>query len=80
MDGWVTLAERSEYAKQLKRLSTYYQQRHMVKAGMTVWAQITKQTNGLVNDVIQNIECDLYYIKNLAPSLDLFVLLRSIRG
>ncbi len=74
------LADRPDFANRLNQLIPFYQQRHIVKPGMTGWAQITKQTNGLVNDVIQNIECDLYYIKNLAPSLDLFVLLRSIRG
>lgn len=74
------IADRPDFANRLNQLIPFYQQRHIVKPGMTGLAQITKPTNGLVNEVIQKLECDLYYIKNLSPSLDLFVLLRSIRG
>ena len=73
------LADRPDFANRLNQLIPFYQQRHIVKPGMTGWAQITKQTSGLVNEVMHKLECDLYYIKNLSPSLDLFVLLRSTR-
>ena len=71
------LADRPAFADRLKQLIPFYQQRYIVKPGMTSWAQINNQTNGWVNDVMQRLEFDLYYIKNLSPSLDFFVLLRS---
>jgi lipopolysaccharide/colanic/teichoic acid biosynthesis glycosyltransferase len=73
------LADRPDFANRLNQLIPFYQQRHIVKPGMTGWAQFTNPKNNLVNEVIHRLECDLYYIKNLSPSLDLFVLLRSTR-
>lgn len=71
-------ADRPEFAARLSQIIPFYQQRQIVKPGMTGWAQIA-EANGLVQDVMQKLEYDLYYIKNLSPSLDLFVLLRSAR-
>jgi lipopolysaccharide/colanic/teichoic acid biosynthesis glycosyltransferase len=71
-------ADRPEFAARLSRAIPFYQHRHTVRPGMTGWAQIAERA-GLARDVMEKLECDLYYIKNLSPSLDLFVLLRSAR-
>lgn len=70
--------DRPEFATRLSQAIPLYQHRHTVKPGLTGWAQIAERA-GLVRDEIEKLECDLYYIKNLSPSLDLFVLLRSAR-
>lgn len=71
-------ADRPEFAARLSQVIPFYQQRHSVRPGITGWAQIGEAV-GLAGDVMEQLECDLYYIKNLSPSLDLFVLLRSAR-
>jgi lipopolysaccharide/colanic/teichoic acid biosynthesis glycosyltransferase len=71
-------ADRPEFAARLSEAIPFYQHRHTVKPGITGWAQIAEHA-GLAEDVMQQLEYDLYYIKNLSPSLDLFVLLRSAR-
>jgi lipopolysaccharide/colanic/teichoic acid biosynthesis glycosyltransferase len=71
-------ADRPEFAARLSEEIPFYQQRHTVKPGITGWAQIAEYA-GLAEDVMRKLEYDLYYIKNLSPALDLFVLLRSTR-
>jgi lipopolysaccharide/colanic/teichoic acid biosynthesis glycosyltransferase len=46
---------------------------------MTGWAQIHDSRLGLRRDAMGRLEYDLYYVKNLSPSLDLSVLLRWLR-
>jgi lipopolysaccharide/colanic/teichoic acid biosynthesis glycosyltransferase len=71
--------DRPEFAARLNASIPFYVQRTAVKPGMTGWAQIQHPGAGLVHDAMGRLEYDLYYIKNLSPSLDLSVMLRSVR-
>ena len=57
----------------------YYAERHMVKPGITGWAQINYPYGASVEDSRAKLEYDLYYAKNYTPFLDLLILLQTLR-
>lgn len=57
----------------------YYAERHMVKPGITGWAQINYPYGASVEDARCKLEYDLYYAKNYTPFLDLLILLQTLR-
>ena len=57
----------------------YYAERHMVKPGITGWAQINFPYGASLEDSRHKLEYDLYYAKNYSPFLDLLILLQTIR-
>jgi lipopolysaccharide/colanic/teichoic acid biosynthesis glycosyltransferase len=71
--------DRPEFAARLNHAIPFYAQRTAVKPGMTGWAQIHASRLGFPRDAMGRLEYDLYYVKNLSPSLDLSVMLRWLR-
>jgi sugar transferase (PEP-CTERM system associated) len=71
--------ERPEFVEELAQRIPYYQQRHCVKPGITGWAQINHKYGGTIEDTITKLEYDLYYIKNLAPALDAFIMFHTAK-
>ena len=71
-------ADRPELAARMSQLLPLYKQRQLVKPGIVGWAQVHDDQVPL-RDTLLDLEYDLYYIKNLAPSLDLLILFRAIR-
>ena len=57
----------------------YYAERHMVKPGITGWAQINFPYGASIEDSRHKLEYDLYYAKNYTPFLDLLILLQTLR-
>jgi sugar transferase (PEP-CTERM system associated) len=57
----------------------FYGERHMVKPGITGWAQINYPYGASVEDARAKLEYDLYYTKNYTPFLDLLILLQTLR-
>lgn len=57
----------------------YYAERHMVKPGITGWAQINYPYGASVEDARAKLEYDLYYAKNYTPFLDLLIILQTVR-
>lgn len=57
----------------------YYAERHMVKPGITGWAQINYPYGASLDDARHKLEYDLYYAKNYTPFLDLLILLQTVR-
>ena len=51
----------------------------MVKPGLTGWAQVRYSYGASVEDAIEKLQYDLYYIKNLSFSLDLVIVLETIK-
>jgi sugar transferase (PEP-CTERM system associated) len=70
--------ERPEFVELLEQQVPYYSVRHTVKPGMTGWAQINYQYGASVEDAINKLEYDLYYVKNMSLFLDLKIFLRTI--
>ena len=71
--------ERPEFVADLENQLSYYAERHMVKPGITGWAQINYPYGASIDDSRQKLEYDLYYAKNYTPFLDLLILLQTLR-
>jgi sugar transferase (PEP-CTERM system associated) len=71
--------ERPEFVKTLSEKIPYYRQRHCVKPGITGWAQINHKYGDSLDDTITKLEYDLYYIKNLSPSLDTYIIFHTLK-
>jgi sugar transferase (PEP-CTERM system associated) len=71
--------ERPAFVEQLERQIPYYSQRHLVKPGLTGWAQICYPYGASVEDAIEKLQYDLYYIKNQSPVLDAIILFETAR-
>jgi lipopolysaccharide/colanic/teichoic acid biosynthesis glycosyltransferase len=50
-----------------------------VKPGITGWAQINHKYGDTLEDTVTKLEYDLYYIKNLTPSLDAYILFHTVK-
>jgi len=70
--------ERPEFVEQLTEKMPYYALRHLIKPGLTGWAQIQNSYYGNIEENLQKLEYDLYYIKNRSLTLDLSIILRTI--
>jgi sugar transferase (PEP-CTERM system associated) len=71
--------ERPEFVKTLSEKIPYYRQRHCVKPGITGWAQINYKYSDTLEDTIAKLEFDLYYIKNVSPSLDAYIIFHTLK-
>ena len=71
--------ERPLFAQRMSELIPIYQQRHCVKPGVTGWARIHRKP-GDEQDSLKDLEYDLYYLENLSPLMDFFILLLSLRA
>jgi sugar transferase (PEP-CTERM system associated) len=67
------------FVEDLEDKLPYYAERHMVKPGITGWAQINYPYGASIEDSRQKLEYDLYYAKNYTPFLDLLILLQTLR-
>lgn len=71
--------ERPFFVNMLCEQVPFYNARHSVKPGITGWAQVRYQYGASVDDAIEKLQYDLYYVKNHTLFLDLVVLLRTVR-
>jgi len=71
--------ERQVFIKQLEQLIPYYSERHLVKPGLTGWAQVRYPYGASFEDAREKHQYDLYYIKNQSPMLDALILLETAR-
>src|SRR3989338_4309366 len=71
-------AERPEFHDELKTEVPFYEERYIIKPGLSGWAQINYHYGSSVNDAAQKLQYDLYYIKNRSLILDLGIILKTI--
>ena len=71
--------ERPEFVSDLEQQLPFYAERHMVKPGITGWAQINYPYGANLEDSRHKLEYDLYYAKNYTPFLDLLIMLQTLR-
>jgi sugar transferase (PEP-CTERM system associated) len=71
--------ERPEFVAELQKQIPYYMERLAVKPGITGWAQVKYQYGSTVEDSVQKLQYDLYYIKNLSLFLDLLIVLNTVQ-
>ncbi len=73
-------AERPELAQDLNEKIPFYEERFLVKPGITGWAQVNNVfTSASVEDSKEKLEYDLYYIKNRTFALDLLIVLETVK-
>ncbi len=71
--------ERPEFVSELTKEIAYYGQRHMVKPGVTGWAQVSYNYADSVESTLEKLQYDLFYIKNLSLLLDFFILVKTVK-
>ena len=71
--------ERPQFVNDLQTKMPFYAERHIVKPGITGWAQINYPYGASTEDARHKLEYDLYYAKNYTPFLDLLIILQTIR-
>jgi sugar transferase (PEP-CTERM system associated) len=69
--------ERPPFVNELSRKVPFYASRHSVKPGITGWAQIRYPYGASVDDAVNKLQFDLYYVKNHSIFLDLVILLQT---
>lgn len=70
--------ERPEFVKNLQTLIPFYNERHLIKPGLTGWAQINFRYGSTTGDALKKLQYDLFYIKNRSLPLDIGILLKTI--
>jgi exopolysaccharide biosynthesis polyprenyl glycosylphosphotransferase len=71
--------ERPEFVAELTGQMPFYSLRHLIKPGLTGWAQIHKSYYGTLEENLKKLEYDLYYLKNRGPVLDIVIILRTLK-
>src|SRR5579883_1725607 len=72
--------ERPEFVQELCEQIPYYPQRHSVRPGITGWAQINYKYAETFEDTVAKLEYDLFYIKNMSLSLDLYIIFQTVKA
>ena len=70
--------ERPPFVAELLQTMPYYALRHLIRPGLTGWAQIKHGYTGNMDETLKKLEYDLHYIKNRGPLIDISIILRTI--
>ena len=71
--------ERPEFVQWLTSEIPFYELRHMIRPGITGWAQVRYQYGATLEETKQKLEYDLYYVKHLSVGLDLLIMFETIK-
>jgi lipopolysaccharide/colanic/teichoic acid biosynthesis glycosyltransferase len=71
--------ERQYFVDQLAKEIPFYAVRHCVKPGVTGWAQVRYPYGASVEDAVQKLQYDIYYVKNHTLLLDTLILFETVR-
>ena len=71
--------ERPEFVQWLTNEIPYYDLRHMIRPGITGWAQVRYKYGASLEETKRKLEYDLYYVKHLSLGLDLLILFETIK-
>ena len=69
--------ERPEFVEELERDIPYYRERHIVKPGLTGWAQLCYPYGASERDTREKLQYDLYYVKNRSVFFNLMILMQT---
>lgn len=71
--------EQIAFAEKFQKDISFYGYRHLVKPGITGWAQVNQGYVADINEVEKKLEYDLYYLKYLSIPLDCLIVFKTIR-
>jgi sugar transferase (PEP-CTERM system associated) len=71
--------ERPEFVEWLSEQIPYYGVRHLVRPGITGWAQVQYKYGNTLEDAREKLQYDLFYIKNASLSLDVLIMFQTVK-
>jgi exopolysaccharide biosynthesis polyprenyl glycosylphosphotransferase len=71
--------ERPEFVEWLSKEIPYYGVRHVVRPGITGWAQVQYKYGNTLEDAREKLQYDLFYIKNASVGLDILIVFQTIK-
>lgn len=71
--------ERKHFTDELEKQIPFYSQRFNVKPGLTGWAQVCYDYGATLEDAIEKLNYELFYIKNMSLALDAIIILRTVK-
>jgi len=71
--------ERPEFVQWLNEAIPYYQLRHIIRPGITGWAQVRYQYGATLEETKRKLEYDLYYIKHMSLALDMLIAIETVK-
>lgn len=70
--------ERPVFVNQIAERMPFYQTRHVIKPGLTGWAQVNYSYGDSFEDSLMKLQYDLYYIKHRSIFLDLNIIIKTL--
>ncbi|MDY2587155.1 sugar transferase [Winogradskyella aquimaris] len=70
--------ERPFFVNELARIIPFYETRHIIKPGLTGWAQVNTRYGGSIDDSLTKLQYDLYYIKHRSVFLDFSISIKTL--
>ena len=70
--------ERPEFVTELTRRVPHYHLRHLIRPGLTGWAQVRYRYGASEEDAAQKLMYDLFYVKNVSLVLDIRIALKTV--
>jgi len=71
--------EREHFVRELEEIIPYYNERFSVKPGLTGWAQVSYGYGATVEDALEKLNYDLFYIKNMSVLMDIMIVARTVK-
>ena len=71
--------ERRHFTDELEKKIPFYAQRFNVKPGLTGWAQVCYDYGATIEDAVEKLNYDLFYIKNMSLAMDMIIILRTVK-
>jgi len=71
--------ERPFFVEKLEKQIPFYSQRHIIEPGVTGWAQIKYPYGSTIEDALEKLKYDLFYIKNATLALDMLIILETVK-
>ncbi|GGK17356.1 sugar transferase [Yeosuana aromativorans] len=70
--------ERPVFVKELSKILPFYETRHIIKPGLTGWAQVKTRYGSSIDDSLLKLQYDLYYIKHRGFFMDINILIKTL--
>ena len=71
--------ERPQFVEMLKDQIPFYGVRHLIRPGLTGWAQVRYTYGATVEDAMEKLQYDLFYLKHLSLALDLIIAFQTVK-
>jgi lipopolysaccharide/colanic/teichoic acid biosynthesis glycosyltransferase len=70
--------ERPVFVKEIAKIMPFYETRHVIKPGLTGWAQVNYSYGATIDDSLIKLQYDLYYIKHRSIFIDINIIVKTL--